>query len=135
LGNFGVRIGNLCDRKARCFSGSQMTTVVYYSDHPNIVIDAHSLVEQELLTLPEHLSSAPGFSGFVLFDLQVSVYYLIDRCLPFCAFSFWHCVACPSSTYEFWLHLWYLQTLLHMNSTLIGGEYPIFIYIYIISCY
>jgi hypothetical protein len=27
------------------------------------------LVEQELLTLPEHLSSPPVFSGFVLLDL------------------------------------------------------------------
>jgi hypothetical protein len=26
------------------------------------------LVEQELLNLPEHLSSHPGFSGFVLHD-------------------------------------------------------------------
>jgi hypothetical protein len=36
----------------------------------------------------------------------------VDRCLPFCPFSFGHCVACPSSIYAFWLPLWYLQTLL-----------------------
>jgi hypothetical protein len=29
----------------------------------------HPLVEQELLTLPEHLNSPPVLSGFVLLDL------------------------------------------------------------------
>jgi hypothetical protein len=46
-----------------------------------------SLVEQELLTLPEHLSSPPVFS--------------VDRCLSFCAFSFGHCVVCSFSIYGF----------------------------------
>jgi hypothetical protein len=40
------------------------------------------LVEQ-LLTLPEHLSSPPVFSGFVLLDRWFYV-------------SIGHCVACPS---------------------------------------
>ena len=37
----------------------------------------------------------------------------VDRCLSFCpfAFAFGHCVVCPS-IYGFWLHLWYLKTLL-----------------------
>ena len=35
----------------------------------------------------------------------------VDRCLSFCTFCFGHCVVC-SSIYGFWLHLWYLQTLL-----------------------
>ena len=30
----------------------------------------------------------------------------------FCTFSFGHCVVCSSLIYEFWLPLWYLQTLL-----------------------
>ena len=35
----------------------------------------------------------------------------VDRCLSFCLFSFDHCVLCSYSIYEFWLPLWYLQTL------------------------
>jgi hypothetical protein len=69
------------------------------------------LVEQELLTLPEHLSSPPVFSGVhVTWSLVLYVCF-IDRCLSFCPFSFGHCVVCPA-IYEFWLPLWYLQTLL-----------------------
>jgi len=32
--------------------------------------------EQELLTLPDHPSTSPGFSVFVLFDLYFSVRFL-----------------------------------------------------------
>jgi hypothetical protein len=39
---------------------------------------------------------------------------LIDRCVSFCTFSFYHCVVC-SSIYGFWLTLWYLQTLLGVH--------------------
>ena len=39
------------------------------------------LVEQELLTLPEHLRSPPAFSG-------VHVCF-VNRCLSFCTFSIW----------------------------------------------
>ena len=46
-----------------------------------------SLVEQELFTLPENLSSPPVFSGVRV-------------------------VVCPSSIYGFWLPHWYRQTLL-----------------------
>jgi hypothetical protein len=35
-----------------------------------------SLVEQGLLTLPEHLSSSPVLVGFVFLDLQFFVYVL-----------------------------------------------------------
>ena len=69
------------------------------------------LVEQELLTLPEHLMSPPVFSGVRVtrsLDLCVS---FVDRCLSFCTFSFGHCVVCSSSIYGFVLPLWYLQTL------------------------
>ena len=45
-----------------------------------------SLVEQELPTLPQHLSSPPAFSGVrVRGDMCV----FVDRCLSFCTFSFW----------------------------------------------
>jgi hypothetical protein len=57
-----------------------------------------TLVEQELLTLPEHLGTPPFFVGFVL----VLWVCFVDRCLSFCPFSFVHCVVCPS-IYGFWL--------------------------------
>jgi hypothetical protein len=73
-----------------------------------------TLVKQELLTLPKHLSSTPVFSGVcVTRSLALSV-CVINHCLSFCPFSFGHCVVCSSSTYGFWLPLWYLQTLLNM---------------------
>jgi hypothetical protein len=51
-----------------------------------------SLVEQELLTLPDHLSSPPVFSG-VRATLSLVLYIcLVDRCLTLCTFSFGHCV-------------------------------------------
>jgi len=34
------------------------------------------------------------------------------RSMPFCPFSFGHCVVCSSSIYGLWLPIWYLQTLL-----------------------
>jgi hypothetical protein len=70
-----------------------------------------SLVEQELLTLPEHRSSPPVFSGVrVTWSLVLYVCF-VDRCLSVCTFSFGHCVVWSSSIYGFWLPLWYLQTL------------------------
>jgi len=70
-----------------------------------------SPVEQELLTLPEHLSSPPVFSGVRVTRSLVLCVYIVDRCLSFCTFCFGHCVVCSSSIYGFWLSLWYLQTL------------------------
>ena len=72
------------------------------------------LVEQELLTLPEHPSSPPFFSGVRVTQSLVLYVCFVDRCLSFCAFSFGHCVVC-SSIYGFWLPHWYLQTL-HIDS-------------------
>ena len=71
-----------------------------------------SLVEQELLTFPEHLSSPPVFCGVRVTRYLVLCVCFVDRCLSFCTFSFAHCVVCSSSIYGFWLLLWYLQTLL-----------------------
>ena len=83
-----------------------------------------SLVEQELLTLPEHLSSPPVFSG-VRVTLWFYIYIcLVDRCLSFCTFSFGHCVVCSTSIYGLWLPLWYLQTLLnHFENTLVQTKF------------
>jgi hypothetical protein len=41
----------------------------------------------------------------------VSCVCFVDRCLSFCIFSFGDCVVCFSFIYEFWLPLWYIQTL------------------------
>jgi hypothetical protein len=73
------------------------------------------LVEQELLILPEHLSSPPVFSGVRVTRSLVLYVCFVDRCLSFCTFSFGHCVVCSSSIYGFWLPLWYLQTLLKQS--------------------
>ena len=62
------------------------------------------LVEQEL-TLPEHLSSPPGFSGVCVTRPLVLYVFFVNGCLSFCAFSFDHCVVC-SSIYCFWMPLW-----------------------------
>jgi hypothetical protein len=70
-------------------------------------------VEQELRTLPEHPSSSPVFSGVRVTRSLVLCVCFIDCCLSFCTFSFGHCVVCSSSIYEFWLLIWYLQTLLY----------------------
>jgi hypothetical protein len=71
-----------------------------------------SLVEHELLTLLEHLSSHPVFSGVRVTRSLVLYVCFVDRCLSLCAFSFSHCVVCSSSIYGFWWLLWYLHTLL-----------------------
>ena len=65
-----------------------------------------SLVEQELLTLPEHLSSPPVFSGVRVTRSLVLYVCFVDRCLSFCTFSFGHCVVCSSSIYGIWLPFW-----------------------------
>jgi hypothetical protein len=70
------------------------------------------LVKQELLTLPEHMSSPPVFSAVRLTRSLVLYVCFVDRCLSFCTFYFGHYVVCSSSIYGFWLPLWYLQTLL-----------------------
>jgi hypothetical protein len=59
------------------------------------------MVEQELPTLPEHLSSPPVFSGIRVTRSLVLYVCFVDRCLSFCTFSFGHCVVCSSSIYGF----------------------------------
>ena len=84
-----------------------------------------SLVEQELSTLPEHLSSPPVFSGVHVTRSLVLYVCFVDRCLSFCTFSFGHCVVCSSSIYGFWLPLWYLQTLLTIVRSKLDCYYSI----------
>ena len=71
-----------------------------------------SLVEQEQLTLPGHLSTPTVFGGVRVARSLVLCVCFVDRCLSFRTFSFGNCVVCSSSIYGFWLPLWYHQTLL-----------------------
>ena len=75
------------------------------------------LVEQELLTLPEHLSLPPVLGGAHVTRSLVLYVCFVDRCLSFCTFSFGHCVVCSSSIYGFWLPLWYLLTLHSLHNS------------------
>ena len=56
-------------------------------------------MEQELLTLLEHLSSPPVFTGVRVTRSLVLYVCFVDRCLSFCTFSFGYCVVCSSSIY------------------------------------
>ena len=69
------------------------------------------LVEEVLLTLPEHLRSPLVLSGVRVTRSLVLYVCFGDHCLSFCTFSFGQCVVC-SATYGVWLPIWYLQTLL-----------------------
>ena len=55
-----------------------------------------SLVEQELFTLPEHLSSSPVFSWVRVTRSFVLFVCFVDHCLSYFPFSFDHCVVCKS---------------------------------------
>ena len=67
---------------------------------------------EELLTLPDHMSLPPFYSGVRVTRSLVLCVSFVDCSLSFCTFSFVNCVVCFSSIYGFWLPLWYLQTLL-----------------------
>jgi hypothetical protein len=51
------------------------------------------LVEQELLTHPEHMSSPPVFSGVRFTRSLVLCICFVNRCLSFCTFSCGHCLS------------------------------------------
>ena len=71
------------------------------------------LVEQELHTLLEHLSSPPVFSGVNVTRSLVVCVCFVDRCLSFRHFSFWPlCCLCFFDLRILITSLWYLQTLL-----------------------
>jgi hypothetical protein len=53
-------------------------------------------VEQELVILPEHLSTPLVFSGACVARSLVLYVCFVDRCLSCCQFSFGHSVVCPS---------------------------------------
>ena len=58
-----------------------------------------SLIEQKLITIPEHPTSSPIFSGVrVSQSLVVCVAFCrsLFVLLPLCRFYFGHCIVCPS---------------------------------------
>ena len=60
-------------------------------------VEVSVLVEQEVPTLPEHMSSHPAYS-----DVRVTRYLVLcgcflDRCLSFCPFSSSYFIFFPSS--------------------------------------
>ena len=59
---------------------------IVLSDHLYLKFILHVIVEQELLTLPEHLSSPPVFSGVRVTRSLVICVCFVDRCLSFCPF-------------------------------------------------
>ena len=70
-------------------------------------------MEQELLTLPEHMSSPPVFS--VVCVAQSLIFCVVFCRSLFVCFTLDHCIVCPSSHYDFWLRLWYIQTFLILH--------------------
>jgi len=113
------RICSTCRKTSRSFPHSRLT--IWFVTRLTRRVP---LVEQELPTLPEHLSSPPVFSEVRVTRILVLCICFVDRCLSFCRFVlfvltivlsvlplFDHCVVC-SSIDGFLLPLWYLQTLL-----------------------
>ena len=74
-----------------------------------------SLVEQELLTVPEHLSSPLVFNEVHVTRSLVLCVCFVDRCLTFCPF-FWPLCCLSFFDLRILISLWYLQTLLTLNS-------------------
>ena len=68
------------------------------------------LVEQELPTLPEHMSSSPVFSWVHVTRSLVICVCFVDRCLSFYPFVLSWC--CLSFDLRILITLWYLQALL-----------------------
>ena len=74
-------------------------------------------VEQELLTLPEHLSWYRVFAGFALLDLQ----FFVDRYLSFNLFLYFWPLCCMSLfdlRLGITIPLWYLQTFLNKTASM-----------------
>ena len=73
-----------------------------------------SNITQELLILPEHLSSPPVLRWVRVTRSLVLCVCFVDRWLSFCPFSFGHCVACSSSIYGFWLPQTFLKPIVKL---------------------
>ena len=87
-----------------------------------------SLVQQELLSLPEDMSSLPVVSGVRVAESLV-LFVVLCRSLFCLYFYVGYCIVCQS-IYGFWLPLWYLQTFLHIGNSKITRR---FIYVLFFS--
>ena len=82
-----------------------------------------SLVEQELLTLPEHLSSPQVFSRVrVTRYLDLCVCF-VGRCLFFCTFPFGHCVVCSSAICPFGIFKLFLIVFIYCEQLIFVDQY------------
>ena len=79
-----------CSRNYKgCVISSGNTILFHVTLHvEHIVPVCMSLVEQELPTLPEHMSASPVFSGIRVTRSLVLCAMFVDHCLFFCPFSF-----------------------------------------------
>ena len=95
-----------------CFSmNNDQHTIQFYFISRIYVLEFASLII-ELLTLSEHMSSLPVFSGVrVTRSLVLCVMLCRSLFVPL-SFLFWPlCCLSFFGFYRFWLPLWYLQTL------------------------
>ena len=78
------------------------------------------LVEQELLTLQEHLSSPPVFSRVRVTRSLVLCACFVDHCLPFCSLFLLLYVLLRNTDYDYSLlwHSFYIRPFDHMSMTL-----------------
>ena len=114
-----------------------LQSIIHSLSHPWVIIGfvrrvtwRVPLVEQEVLTFPEHLSS-PLLCNEVCVAQSLVFCGVFCRSLLFCHFIiFVHChrIVCPYSIYDFWLPLRYLQTflssLISWQSTSLWHEKP-----------
>jgi hypothetical protein len=70
------------------------------------------LVEQELPTLPDHLSSPPTFGGVRVTRSLVLYVCFVDHCLSFCIYFFIWPLCCLFFDIRILITLWYRKTLL-----------------------
>jgi hypothetical protein len=84
-----------------CLIAGRYFWLIVWCSVPNISCIYKTRARSGLLTLPEHLSSPPVFSGVRVTRSLVLCVCFVDRCLSFCTF-FYHCVVC-SLISGFWL--------------------------------
>ena len=89
------------------FIYSYRTTYIYYCRM--LCLNMSEILKLTWYGVRVNLPSV--FSGVRVTRALALYVCFVDRFLSFCPFSFDHCVVC-SSIYGFWLHVWYLQTIL-----------------------
>jgi hypothetical protein len=103
----------------RCFQSiSLLPNLLTISEVVTRFTQRVQLLEQELLTLPKHLSSPPVLSGVCVSRSLVVCICFVDHCMSFCPFSFGHCVVCHSSIYGFWFPVGIFNLFLFQKRTL-----------------